>query len=451
MAGSVQRPCSPFVKSMTCRHCGGAILIRNNRDSVVAICGQCQSTIDLTDPNFNIIVSAQDKISRLPIIPLGSRGKLKGILWEVIGFMQRLDAASQFKWEEYLLFNPYQGYRWLTQANGHWNFVKTLKVRPVLIDGIQNATHAALIKSFTFENRQYKLYYAGQAIVNEVLGEFYWRVQTGETVRVKDFISPPFMLSLEQDSSEQNWSLSEYIDLREVAAAFPTHLPWPRQIGVAPNQPSVLEQRWKLVRKQLFGFMAVVLVLHLFNLVTSSGETAFQYWGSYPGHAVNEVSQAFHLKNGLKNLQFELSAPVRGTWLSIDGDLVNDKTGETFPLTNTVEFYEGSDSDGRWTEGADSHSELYSVIPEGDYHLDMTVTGARPSDVSQYVTIAPGMDYKIAFKRGVPLWTNFWWMLCLLMLYPIWCYLRKNSFETQRWADSDYSPLKSARQSTDND
>ncbi|MEJ7605177.1 MAG: hypothetical protein WKF37_02675, partial [Bryobacteraceae bacterium] len=58
-----------------------------------------------------------------PVIPLGTRGNLQGTRYEAIGFQMRgieVDGI-QYLWSEYLLFNPYQGYRYLTEYQGHWN------------------------------------------------------------------------------------------------------------------------------------------------------------------------------------------------------------------------------------------------------------------------------------------------------------------------------------------
>ena len=32
-----------------------------------------------------------------------------------------------YSWDEYLLWNPYKGYRWLVESNGHWVLMKTLQ------------------------------------------------------------------------------------------------------------------------------------------------------------------------------------------------------------------------------------------------------------------------------------------------------------------------------------
>ncbi len=39
-----------------------------------------------------------------------------------MGFVIKRDNAYNFQWREYLLFNPYKGYAFLSEYNGHWNF-----------------------------------------------------------------------------------------------------------------------------------------------------------------------------------------------------------------------------------------------------------------------------------------------------------------------------------------
>jgi hypothetical protein len=73
------------------------------------------------------------------------------------------------------------------------------------------------------------------------MGEFYWRVEVGESVRTADFIAPPQMLSFEWSStgksSELNVSLGTYLKVEEVETAFKLkglRRPW----GVGPMSPA---------------------------------------------------------------------------------------------------------------------------------------------------------------------------------------------------------------------
>ncbi|MGZ6480400.1 MAG: DUF4178 domain-containing protein, partial [Bdellovibrionales bacterium] len=151
-----------------------------------------------------------------------------------IGFMVRSDKTDSFSWDEYLLYNPMVGYRWLVVQNGHCNFVTPLKAPPI-------KSQAEIgVNNFTYNNQKYERYTDEPAIVQFVLGEFYWAVRIGETVRTVDFICPPHMLSFEITSSEIMASLGEYMPMDEVAAAFKLDNP-PAPFGVAPNQVNDLK------------------------------------------------------------------------------------------------------------------------------------------------------------------------------------------------------------------
>lgn len=436
MVGSLPESQSPFVKSFSCRNCHAAVTIQNLRDSVVAICNSCHSTIDLTDPNYRILVAVNEKVNYKPSIPLGSRGRIHGSLWEVIGYLHRIDLESEYGWDEFLLFNPYQGYRWLTQAQGHWNFVTPIKERPLSYQVKQNSCY--------YQGETYKLFYSGKARVNRVLGEFYWRVRTNDVIEMSDYIAPPRMLSLERDSSEQNWSVSEYLETEEVQRAFNLQTLLSRPIGVAPNQPSKPAVQWTMVLKQAGILYALLFLFQLMQLISSANESAFRYVDTYSGQTKTIVTPPFELKHGLGNITLTLDAPVNDTWLSLDGDIVNEKTGENFPFTETAEYYHGYDSGESWQEGSNEKTELYSALPSGVYHLEYTMTGAGLSDTSRYVQVAPTMDYSLVLNRQVPMWSNFWWVFFLLMVYPLWCWFRKYSFEVTRWSTSDYSPYNAS-------
>ena len=92
-----------------------------------AVCGSCGTVIDTATPELQIIEAAEAAVRKLaPILPIGQRGKLFGTDYEIIGCVKRADPWS--KWSEYLLFNPWQGFRWLVTFNGHWSFVTRLPV-----------------------------------------------------------------------------------------------------------------------------------------------------------------------------------------------------------------------------------------------------------------------------------------------------------------------------------
>ncbi|KAB2837794.1 DUF4178 domain-containing protein, partial [bacterium] len=213
-------------KVLNCVQCGGAVQWRAPGFSITLVCGHCGAVLDVSNPEIQVLIQAQEKTRLQPLIPLGARGKVHGETYEMIGFLQRADGTGQYKWREYLLFNPYIGYRWLVEADGHWNYVISTKQKPHRRD-----------KSAQYLDKSYQLFLTGEAQVLYVLGEFYWRVKTGDRVSVQDFINPPEMLSREWDAGEEVWSIGEYVEPEVVQAAFGIKA-MPARIGVAPNQPS---------------------------------------------------------------------------------------------------------------------------------------------------------------------------------------------------------------------
>ena len=113
------------VRSLQCPNCGGNVELRGFAHTQNAVCIQCCSVIDTTTPELRILQKFKAKMRVPPIIPLGSRGKFDGTPYELIGFQVRtltIDGQS-YSWHEYLLFHPYQGYRYLIQYDGHWTDV----------------------------------------------------------------------------------------------------------------------------------------------------------------------------------------------------------------------------------------------------------------------------------------------------------------------------------------
>jgi len=49
-----------------------------------------------------------------------------GVEYACIGFVRRKDWEG-YSWQEYLLFNPFAGFRWLVTYDGHWSWVEVLQ------------------------------------------------------------------------------------------------------------------------------------------------------------------------------------------------------------------------------------------------------------------------------------------------------------------------------------
>src|SRR6185369_14517348 len=113
-------------KAFRCPKCGGALNIRGLFQTVSMACPSCGNIIDISNEDFQLLQTVASRLNVTPLIPLGTKGTFRGDEFEVIGFLRRNIKVEgvAYRWSEYLLFNPYIGFRWLTEYNGHWNFVE---------------------------------------------------------------------------------------------------------------------------------------------------------------------------------------------------------------------------------------------------------------------------------------------------------------------------------------
>jgi len=170
---------APAVSSLSCPQCGAAITLRALDQAETVACASCGSVLDARDPNLRVLQGYEEAQKFTPQIPLGTRGVLKGEKWEVVGFQVRcatIDGSSYY-WDEYLLFNPYKGFRYLSEFQGHWNFIRTLSALPV-------ETRSGMKPAIFMLGRTYVGFDSMAAKTSFVLGEFPWQVRVGDVVKV---------------------------------------------------------------------------------------------------------------------------------------------------------------------------------------------------------------------------------------------------------------------------
>src|SRR5215471_4212339 len=219
---------APKIKSFACLQCGMPVTLRGMLQTSSVVCAGCGTVIDVTDENMQIIGAFLSKIKVEPAIPLGTRGQLPDGMFEVIGFMRRVIEVEGvgYRWREYLLFNPYKGFRWLSEYNGHWNYIRATLHRPRLLNN----------GDVNFKGTLFRHFQSAQAKVDYVVGEFYWRVQSGESCLVQDYVAPPQILSMEQTDNEITWSTGDYTEPDQIRQAFKLPGGLPARIGVGANQ-----------------------------------------------------------------------------------------------------------------------------------------------------------------------------------------------------------------------
>ncbi|MDR3718774.1 MAG: DUF4178 domain-containing protein [Bryobacteraceae bacterium] len=419
MSGPVVEP--PVVKgakAISCPNCGGAVELRGFAHTRTAVCIQCLSLIDTSSPELQILSRFDEKMRVRPVLALGTRGKFGGIAFEVIGFQVRTTWSDglAYSWHEYLLFNPYEGFRYLTLYNGHWNFVRALPGVPA--PGTQSGRPTATTGGLTYRHYQH-----GEATTTFVMGEFPWAVQAGEQVVFDDFIAPPHVLSREASAGEINWSGGEYMSGADVWKAFGLSGDPPRADGISPNQPSPYPQKVRHLWSDFFKLaLAWLAVLLFFNLISTGKEYLSETVRMTPeadSAAPAVFTGAFDLKEVESGLTVEIKT-LDSDSPALQASFVDRASSRTVPAA-LVE--QGQKSQG-WRDQYRS-----GTLQPGTWavRLEPEAQEEKRSGV-----------YEIKVRREAKGAGWVWFALIFLLIPPVLTSLRASSFESQRWSESDY-------------
>lgn len=420
---------APMAKTLTCTGCGGPLTVRAPGHSLTVACPACGAILDAQDPNYQVIETHAAKTKLRPLIPLGARGKLRGELFEVIGFLVRAAEADGevFRWREYLLFNPYRGFRWLTEYQGHWILAKASSSHPTEPPG-----GAASGEPYTvsYLRRPYRHFQSVWARVEYVLGEFPWRVRVGEATSVEDFIDPPRILSREQATEETTWSIGESVEGKALWAAFGLKGEPPARegVGVVQVSPYAAQARTMLALFLLLAGAALLFQI-LFMLLSQNRlvhEQRFAYQGG-KSPMVPVVTAPFDLTGRRSNVQVEINTDLSNNWAYFNMALINEATGQGLNFGREVSYYSGQDEDGSWSEGGRRDEVYLPFVPLGRYYL-----------LIEPETSASRMTYDIRVRRDVPRFIHLLWALPLVSLFPLVFWYRSRRFEAQRWMESDH-------------
>ncbi|MCK9380537.1 MAG: DUF4178 domain-containing protein [Sulfuritalea sp.] len=411
------------VKALQCPACGGAITLHDKAVQSVA-CPSCLSVLDAANESLRILQKAAAATRIEPLIPLGSAGRFAGKDWTVIGFQQRVITAEgkDYPWQEYLLHHPEEGFRWLVESDGHWNWVSTISKPPRYQVGLPSAI---------LNGEEYRRYSAGSAVTRYVIGEFTWKISVGETWETIDFIAPPKMLSRESSHNETSWSLGEYLPSDEVAAAFKLKTPLPAPVGIGANQPNPRSENHRKVWRSFWKFLALAVVAQLLWVFILGSHTLLdQRLVFSPGKDEPVTTQTFQLDNAARNLVLRHDTDLDNNWLGLGLTLVEKNSGRAWTAQTDVAYWHGSDGGESWSEGDRSRELVFRDLPVGSYYfvIDPEISAEKPVAVADRVKVI----------RDQATWSNFFFLLIFLAALPMFSRYRVSAFEAERWKNADF-------------
>lgn len=342
--------------------------LRAGGSTVTAVCPGCAGVLAVGegegDP-LRVVAAAQER-TEVPAIPIGSRGTLDGTEWEVTGYQRRSTQGGSWPWEEYLLFNPYHGFRFLLRDHGAWSLYELLR------RDFAGGTPAGFVAGE-----------AGTARTDYVLGEFYWRVRVGDEVAVREHANPPDVLSEERNGSEVTWSLGRALDVAAVRDGFRL----PGLPGKAPPAPAV-RGRWRIAA-------AACLLLVLVSALP---------FGQQRNQVV--LRQAFEARDAAEQVVAELDLPGRGGGLVVQGASAFTGPAATaqvklLPVGRAGPAFTAAMTFGGAFGDSTPESVTFGTVPGGRYRLAAAVDTAafRPAP-------DPDTDAQTRRSYGLELWAQ---------------------------------------------
>ncbi|SFR84640.1 DUF4178 domain-containing protein [Sphingomonas jatrophae] len=403
------------VRALTCPNCGGAIEMRAAGSTVSFICPHCGSTLDATDRDLALLTRAHKAMKR-PRIALGTRGTIEGTEWQAVGYMERV--SEDGGWSEYLLFNPYRGYRFLVDSDDGFYLGELLDRAPeggedrVTLDG----------NRFTLDEPAYP------ARVTFVVGEFYWRVAVGETVDILDYSGPGgISLSAETNEQERTWTRSRRLDGGKVMLAFGI-----QQSARATRPPGPGSA---IPGALLVAFLTVVALL----IVSAAGYARRPLLASGTIDLPVDGPTRMTVITPITLTEPDaLTIETRGgrlsnQWVEYDYSLVDRRTQTSYDSSAVAEYYSGGSGDDSWSEGDSSPHTALLGVPAGTYDLIVEASARNWPErgISSFGT-GETITSRIRVRRGVSSMDSFWFSLFLVALWPgflIWRAIKRKDEE----------------------
>lgn len=438
MTASVASQPIPRVAALNCTACGAGIELHAQGWAASVVCAACGAQLDASDANLRVLQYGE-RVKLTPRIPLGTRGTWKGAPWEVIGCQQVTITVEgvDYSWIEYVCFNPYRGFLYLSEYDGHWNVIEKLRRRPVISAGNQPIVE--------LDGRTYKHFQTAVARTTAALGEFPWELRVGDQVVSQDFVAPPYILSAEASEGEVTWSQGVYTRSDAIQKAFGISEGFTAPIGVFANQPNPHSELPKrLFERFMLGLLALVAML-VVNVMVSDDRVVFsrdyQFDRSRTEGAAF-VTPAFELDGRPSGVAVDLKAGLDNDWVFFTLSLINEATGETREVTRQLEYYTGTDSDGSWSEGSRSETVRLSSVPAGRYFLRVQPEGGEPGRML--------VSYTVDVRRDPPHYGFYGFAFLALLVPVVFAFFPSAAFENRRWAESDH-PIGGSGESDDDD
>ena len=422
------------LRQARCTQCNGPLDLKAPDATKRVACPYCGALLEVRGGALSFL-EMLEKPPFEPRVPLGATGKLHDPTldkptgdapeWTCLAFLVRSCEVegTRYPWDEYLLWNRVEGFRWLMHSTGHWTWLT-----PIAAGEVAFSHHLAKYGADGF--RQYQEVFAG---TDYVAGECYWQVTAGERATAREYVAPPKSINVDETATEATCTLGVMIEGELVAKTFGLKTKLNPAVGLAPAQLNPFSK--KASEAWTFAALWAGVLLLLVMAFAALGSTETYFSGNFsiprgvaPGSPeAQRFSDPFEVKKSVP-LDLKVNAPsLSNNWLGVSIDLVNEKTNEVIAVYAEPSYYSGTTDGESWSEGSSDQSKSVDVVEAGTYVLRTTPSFEATRETDYTVTVSADDGAGVA----CPLF-----IFILLLLVPLFYTLRANAFETTKWNDA---------------
>ncbi len=385
----------PAPTRIACPKCKNSITLITYARAAFVGCSFCLRLFDARGKELSFLesFSADSKIA--PVIPLGSKGKIKEVMYAVVGFASFKELNYAYYWREFVLFNPLHGYALLAEYDGHWNFFRFIS------DYTHGKGHQG---SFEYNEQKFNLYNQYRTELLYAEGEFFWDIRDQNST-YSEYIAPPYIMTRILGSRELSWMLGEYTAPEKIKAAFHITQEMPVLSGVGASEPFGSGFSFDFFKNVALAALFLLLVLQAFLSLSCKEILVHTSQYNLPTYTVTnnlppQPGPTVTINNtlsGKANLEFRLQAPVNNNWLSVGVTLINTQSHQEYDFEMGVEYYSGYSGGENWSEGNQITAKMISALPAGTYQVLLQPYRESFSSIN---------DFNLSIVQDVPIWSG---------------------------------------------
>jgi len=408
------------VAAINCTACGSPLPALAGHRARAMVCSYCGAVMD-RHAGYGILARYRDMQRPDGPFTIGMGGEVLGVeqtIVGIVGIRATIEGAG-YGWTNYQLYSPTHGYSWLTWSDGH--LTHSRKTRDMPETGGTFAYKAPLNAA----GRSFLMYEQYVARITYLEGELTWVPSLGDSTRVIEAIDPPYGYGVVIGANETEFEFTSYLDRAGTLAAFGVDDTFARPTTVHGTQPFLPGALHEAVSKAGTWFAPVALVLGLGFLVVGAGNTITE---TLVMDTDEGGSIVFPLDRPDRLAELRLRANVRNSWAWYDMELIHEDSEETVAeFDGGIEYYEGYDSDGSWTEGSQTATFRFKPPAAGAYRL--TIRTGDPQSAR--------LPVQVEVRENVMLSRYLFGLAAFFAACAMSLWFRRSRFEARRWGEDE--------------